>query len=107
MYVYLLAMDQHTFIGSTENPSDRMSDHVGWTCLMLLDVPPHLVNMVMGRWKRESRGCVQRVRKGFQLADEHMLTTYVSDSDIGLLSDLQNIGGNPKSVPDSFWDELD
>ncbi len=106
MYVYLMCLDQHTYIGSTEDPSTRIYDHVGWDCLMLLHVPSHLVNMLMGRWKRESRGCVQRVRKGLQLADEHMLTVYVADSDVGELAALRDMVGSPKLVPETFWERI-
>lgn len=83
-----------------------MNVNGGWNILMALEIPPHMLEIVMARWKRESRGEVSRVRKGFVLANEHMLRVHVSTSKVGLLEKVHSYNGNPKQIPASFWEDL-
>jgi len=107
MFVYLSCCDNATFIGMAETQTACKVDE-GWSLLMALDVPSHMVHTVMGRWKRESRGSESRVSKGLKLADEYLTTVYVSATSVGVLdeiNDLPSLSGK-KVVPSSFWKNL-
>lgn len=109
MYVYLSSDGHVTQIGSANTPEEC---NVGKNTdiLMVLQVPNHMVHDIVGKWKRESRGDVSRVKKGFKLAKQFMLRVYVSDIPVGELETLKNyrppIEGAPKKVPVSFWENL-
>jgi hypothetical protein len=109
MYVYLSSDGHVTQINYSETLHDCTSDE-NTDILMVLQIPNHMVHDIMGRWKRESRGAVTRVRKGLKLAKQHMLKVYVSDIPIGELETLKNYKpaaeGAAKNVPASFWENL-
>ena len=105
MYVCLTSCGSTTRIIDVHKLSD-IDLAGGWDLLLALDVPKHLVQTIVSKWKRESRGDVSRVRKAFILADAHMLNVHISKSEVGLLKELVKYPGNPKNVPDSFWDNL-
>ena len=75
---------------------------------MALEAPSHMVNKISSRWKRESRGVVSRIHKGFKLADEHMLRVHVSKVPIGMLTEINECAkvDGKFDVPDSFWQNL-
>ena len=109
MYVYLSSDGQVTQIESAETPEEcRVGKNAD--ILMVLHVPNHMVHDIVGKWKRESRGDVSRVKKGFKLAKQYMLKVHVSDIPIGELETLKNykppIEGAPKNVAASFWENL-
>ena len=109
MYVYLSSDGHVTQIETAKTPEECQ---VGKNAdiLMVLQVPDHMVHDVVGKWKRESRGDVSRVKKGFKLAKQFMLKVHVSDIPIGELKVLQKYKppteGAPKKVPVSFWENL-
>ena len=109
MYVYLSSSGQVTQIETAETPEEC---HAGKNAdiLMVLQVPNHMVHEVVGKWKRESRGDISRVKKGLKLAKQFMLRVYVSDIPIGELKTLKAYAppneGAPKKVPASFWENL-
>lgn len=109
MYVYLSSDGHVTQIESAETPEEC---HVGKNAdiLMVLQVPNHMVHDIVGKWKRESRGDVSRVKKGFKLAKQYMLKVHVSDIPVGELETLKKYkpptDGAPKMVPASFWENL-
>tara|TARA_Y100001958_G_scaffold156600_1_gene149672 strand:- start:2496 stop:2945 length:450 start_codon:yes stop_codon:yes gene_type:complete len=107
MFVYLSCCDNATFIGMAETQSACKVEE-GWSLLMALDVPSHMVHTVMGRWKRESRGSESRISKGLKLADEYLTPVYVSSVPIGLLEELNECpsSNGKKQVPVSFWKNL-
>ena len=105
-----LSSDGHvTQIETAETPEEC---HVGKHAdiLMVLQVPNHMVHDIVGKWKRESRGDISRVKKGFKLAKQYMFKVYVSDVPIGELETLKKYNppntGAPKKVPASFWENL-
>lgn len=109
MYVYLSSDGQVTQIESAETPEEcRVGKNAD--ILMVLQVPNHMVHDIVGKWKRESRGDVSRVKKGFKLAKQYMLKVHVSDIPIGELQTLNKYKapteGAPKKVPASFWENL-
>ena len=77
---------------------------------MVLQVPSHMVHEILGKWKRESRGDISRVKRGFKLAKQYMFKVHVSDIPIGELEILKKYKaaseGVPKKVPASFWENL-
>lgn len=109
MYVYLTSDRHVTQIETAETPEEC---HVGKNAdiLMVLQVPNHMVHDIVGKWKRESRGDISRVKKGFKLAKQFMLKVFVSDIPIGELKTLRGYtpphSGAPKNVPASFWENL-
>lgn len=78
--------------------------------LMVLQVPNHMTHSIAGKWKRESRGELSRVKKGFKLAKQYMFKVFVSDipvGELGLLTQYKApIEGTAKNVPASFWENL-
>ena len=109
MYVYLSSDGQMTQIETAETPEEcRVGKHAD--ILMVLQVPKHMVHDIVGKWKRESRGDISRVKKGFKLAKQYMFKVYVSDVPIGELETLKKYKppneGAPKKVPASFWENL-
>ena len=108
MFVYLSSCDNATFIGMSETKEGCKVEE-GWSLLMALEVPSHMVHTIMGRWKRESRGASSRVSKGFKIADEYNITrVYASNVPVGVLADLNECGSKNgrKDVSDSFWENL-
>lgn len=105
MFVCLTSCGPTTRIISAESFNDVQLED-GWQLVLALDVPKHMVSSIVSKWKRESRGEVSRVRKAFLLADNHMLNVHISNSDVGILKKLKEYSGNPKNVPDSFWNNL-
>ena len=107
MFVYLSSCDNATFIGMSESMEGCKVEE-GWSLLMALEVPSHMVHTIMGRWKRESRGASSRVSKGFKLADEYMTRVYASNVPVGVLADLNECASKNgrKDVSDSFWENL-
>jgi len=109
MYVYLSSDGQVTQIASAATPEEcgacKNAD-----VLMVLQVPNHMVHDIVGKWKRESRGDISRVKKGFKLAKQYNFKAYVSDIPVGELETLKNYKppseGAPKKVPASFWENL-
>ena len=111
MYVYLSSDGQVTQIETAATPEEcRVEKNAD--ILMVLQVPNHMVHDIVGKWKRESRGDISRVKKGlsFKLAKQYMLKVHVSDIPIGELETLKKykppIEGAPKKVPASFWENL-
>lgn len=109
MYVYLSSDGHMTQIESAKSRDDcGVGKHAD--VLMVLEVPAHMVHDIVGKWKRESRGDLSRVKKGFKLALQYMLKVYVSDIPIGELETLKKYKppaeGAPKKVPASFWENL-
>ncbi len=109
MYVYLSSDGQVTQIETAATPEEcRVEKNAD--ILMVLQVPNHMVHDIVGKWKRESRGDISRVKKGFKLAKQYMLKVHVSDIPIGELETLKkykpSIEGAPKKVPASFWENL-
>ena len=107
--MYLSSDGQVTQIESAETPEEcRVGKNAD--ILMVLQVPNHMVHDIVGKWKRESRGDVSRVKKGFKLAKRYMLKVHVSDIPIGELETLNKYKplteGAPKKVPASFWENL-
>ena len=107
--MYLSSDGQVTQIETAETPEEcSVSKHTD--ILMVLQVPNHMVRDIVGKWKRESRGDISRVKKGFKLAKQYMLKVHVSDIPIGELETLKKykppIEGAPKKVPASFWENL-
>ena len=80
----------------------------GWSLLMALEVPSHMVHTIMGRWKRESRGSESRITKGLKLADEYMTPVHISNQPIGVLEELNELPSKDgkKIVSDRFWKNL-
>lgn len=109
MYVYLSSDGQVTQIASATSPEECVVGK-GADILMALRVPNHMVHDVVGKWKRESRGDISRVKKGFKLAKQYNFKVYVSDIPIGELDTLKkykpSTEGAPKKVPASFWENL-
>lgn len=109
MYVFLSSNGNVTHIGTAETPSDCAVEK-DYDILMALEVPNHLVHSISTKWRRESRGEVSRIRKGFRLAKQHMLRVYVSDIPVGELEKLRQYksktDGMPKDVPSTFWENL-
>lgn len=109
MYVYLSSNGHVTQIECAET-QDKCTVGKDADILMVLQVPNHMVHDIMGKWKRESRGDLSRVKKGLKLAMQYMLKVYVSDLPIGELEILKKYKpptpGAAKNVPDSFWENL-
>lgn len=109
MYVYLSSDGRVTQINYASTPEECTVDK-GADILMVLQVPNHMVHEILGKWKRESRGDISRVKRGFKLAKQYMFKVYVSDMPVGELEILTKYkaasGGTPKKVPDSFWENL-
>ena len=109
MFVFLSSNGSVTHIGTAETPSSCIVDK-DYDILMALEVPNHLVHSISTKWRRESRGEVSRIRKGFCLSKQHMLRVYVSDIPIGELKKLNEYKsksqGMPKEVPNTFWENL-
>lgn len=109
MYVYLSSDGQVTQINSAPT-AEECSVGKNNDILMALEVPTHMVHDIVRKWKRESRGDISRIKKGFKLAMAHMLKVYVSDIPVGELETLNNykppVTGAPKKVPKSFWENL-
>lgn len=109
MFVFLSSNRSVTHIGTADAPSECRVEK-DYDILMALEVPNHLVHTISTKWRRESRGVVSRIRKGFCLAKQHMLRVYVSDIPIGELEKLKQYKstseGTPKEVPASFWENL-
>jgi len=109
MYVYLSSDGRVTQIEHAHTPEEcRVERNVD--ILMVLQVPNHMTHEIVGKWKRESRGELSRVKKGFKLAKQYMLKVFVSDIPIGELELLAQykppVDGTPKKVPASFWENL-
>lgn len=109
MYVYLSSDGHVTQITSAASPEECVVCK-GADVLMALQVPNHMVDDIVGKWKRESRGDISRVKKGFRLAKQYNFTVHVSDIPIGELETLNKYKsqseGVPKKVPASFWENL-
>jgi len=109
MYVYL-SSDGHVTQIDYAHTQDKCTVGRGADILMVLQVPNHMVHDILGKWKRESRGDLSRVKKGFKLAMQYMLKVYVSDLSIGELEILKKYKpttqGAAKNVPASFWENL-
>lgn len=109
MYVYLSSDGQVTQITSAASPEECVVSR-GADVLMALQVPNHMVHDIVGKWKRESRGDISRVKKGFKLAKQYNFRVHVSDIPIGELETLKKYKspseGEPKKVPASFWENL-
>ena len=107
MFVYLSCSDNATFIGRAETARECKVDE-GWSLLMALEVPSHMMHTIMGRWKRESRGSESRITKGFKLADEYMTPVHISNQPIGVLEELNELPSKDgkKIVSDRFWKNL-
>ena len=108
MYVYLSTDGRTTQIATASEKGD-CSTEKGFRILVVLEVAEHLVSPILLKWKRESRGPVSRVNKGFKIAKQYMLRTYVSDEDLGELGELQKFKAEPgkaKPVPSAFWENL-
>lgn len=109
MYVYLSSDGQVTQIASASTP-EECSVGKDADILMVLQVPNHMVHDIVGKWKRESRGDISRVKKGFKLAKQYNFKVHVSDIPIGELETLKRYKppteGAPKKVPASFWENL-
>ena len=109
MYIYLSSDGHVTQIDYAETQGNCT---VGKNAdiLMVLQVPNHMVHDILGKWKRESRGELSRVKRGFKLAKQYMLKVYVSDLPVGELETLKKYKpitqGAPKNVPASFWENL-
>lgn len=109
MYVYLSSDGHVTQIESAETPEKcTVGKHAD--ILMVLQVPNHMVPDIIGKWKRESRGDISRIKKGFKLAKQYLLKVFVSDMPVGELETLKKYKpateGAPKKVPASFWENL-
>lgn len=109
MYVYLTSDGKNTFVGSASEPAACYIEK-GWNIYMALEVSDHMLQVVTQRWKREARGLVSRITKGFKLAKQYFLTVHVTNLPIGELKILNQyapaVPGTPKVVPDSFWENL-
>jgi hypothetical protein len=108
MYVYL-STDGRTTQIATSSEKKNCSVEQGFRILVVLEVAEHLVSSILLKWKRESRGPVSRVNKGFKIAKQYMLRSYVSDENLGELGELQKFEAEPgkaKPVPLSFWENL-
>jgi len=109
MYVYLSSDGRVTQIEYAETP-EKCTVGKNSDILMVLQVPNHMVHDILGKWKRESRGDISRIKKGFKLAKQYLLKVYVSDMPIGELETLKKYKpateGAPKKVPASFWENL-
>ena len=109
MYVYLSSDGHVTQIGHADTPEECQVERNA-DILMVLQVPNHMTHEIVGKWKRESRGELSRVKKGFKLAKQFMLKVFVSDIPIGELEILKQykplLVGTAKKVPASFWENL-
>ena len=109
MYVYLTSDGKNTFVGCASEPAACYVEK-GWNIYMALEVSDHMSQVVSQRWKREARGLVSRINKGFKLAKQYFLTVHVTNLPIGELKILNQyapvVPGTPKVVPDSFWEKL-
>lgn len=109
MFVYLTSDGKNTYVGCASEPAACHIER-GWNIYMALEVSEHMMQTVAQKWKRESRGLVSRINKGFKLAKQYFLTVHVSKLPIGELKVLAQYApsapGNPKVVPDSFWENL-
>jgi len=109
MYVYLSSDGHVTQIEHAPTPEECQVER-NTDILMVLQVPDHITREIVGKWKRESRGELSRVKKGFKLAKQYMLKVFVSDIPIGELETLTQykppIQGVAKKVPASFWENL-
>ena len=109
MYVYL-SSDGH--VTQIEHARETEECHVERNAdiLMVLQVPNHMTHEIVGKWKRESRGELSRVKKGFKLAKQYMFKVFVSDIPVGELEILTQykppMVGTAKKVPASFWENL-
>jgi len=109
MYIYLSTDGKTTDIATAHNKQDCVTEQ-GFRLLLVLEVSDHLVSQIILKWKRESRGPISRINKGFKIAKQYMFRVYVSDEPIGELEELQKyrpeVSGKCKPVPSSFWDNL-
>lgn len=109
MYVYLTSDGKNTFVGCASEPAGCHVEK-GWNIYMALEVSDHMTQTVLHRWKRESRGLVSRINKGFKLAKQYYITVHASSIPIGELKELiqykAEVLGKAKDVPESFWHNL-
>ena len=109
MYIYL-STDGKTTNLDTASTKDGCTTEAQFQRLLVLEVPDHLVSSVLLKWKRESRGPISRINKGFRIAKKYMFRVYVADAEIGELAELQKykpeVPGKCKPVPSSFWENL-
>ena len=109
MYIYLSTDGKTTDIATAQDKKD-CSPELGFRVLLVLEVSDHLVTQIILKWKRESRGPISRINKGFKIAKQYMFRVYVSDERIGELEELQKyrpeVFGKCKPVPSSFWENL-
>lgn len=74
---------------------------------MLLKMPARRemgVKALRETWKRNARGLDSRARYGFKLAKQCNATVYVHSIDTPILNMVNAFEGEPKRVPDTFWD---
>lgn len=109
MLVYLTSDGKNTFVGTATEPAACYIEP-GWNIYMALEVSTHMLHVVTQRWKREARGLVSRINKGFKLSKQYFLTVHVANIRVGDLKCLDeyapSVPGTPKIVPDSFWENL-
>ena len=114
MFVYLIVRYKnskvYTFIGSTGDFESRLRQHNAsesvWVPAMVLRVPQDRdfgVKTLRDTWKRNARGLDSRVNYGFKLAKQFHMTVYVHSVDTPVLNFLNDLKGEPKPVPPSFW----
>ncbi len=117
IFVYLIVRyhnnKTHTFIGSTGDFESRLREHNAsvseWLPVLVLRVPAQRdfgIKTLRDTWKRNARGLDSRVKYGFKLAKQFNTTVYVHTIDTPILNYLNDVGGEPKNVASTFWEQF-
>ena len=85
------------------------SSESNWKPVLLLKLPDtreFSTLTLVNTWKRNSRGLRSRVNYAFKLAKKINATVYIHDTDTPLLNTLNAYPGEPKDIPETFWDQF-
>lgn len=102
-----------TLIGSTANFEETLREHNtndhAWAPVLLLKLPvvrEFSTKSLRDTWKRSARGLTSRVNYAFKIAKKVKAVVYIHDTDTPILNTLNAYPGEPKKIPDTFWDQF-
>ena len=104
----------HTFIGSTNDFENRLREHnntdsATWDPVLILKLPAQREFSTLSlrtMWKRNARGLTSRIRYALKLAKKIHATVFIHDTDTPVLNTLNAYPGEPKQIPDLFWEQF-
>lgn len=104
----------HTFIGSTCDFERRLREHNStdsalWKPVLIIKLPTEREFSVLtlrDMWKRNARGLTSRIKYALKIAKQTNAIVYIHDTDTPILNTLNAYPGEPKQIPDTFWEQF-